>query len=140
MSHEYNLLASWFNGRDIPTVSLAGGESSEMTHVEKSQAETGIMADIPEFSYDDLLKTVKDVYTLRKMFEETTVGYEKLQLFRLIKGESSKDKPEGDVAAKFVNETYHIENEYVMQLDPHKFDYVLEYVLDTCIKVLSDQG
>ena len=34
-----------------------------------------------------------------------------------------KGKEDG-VLQKFVNETFHIENEYVMQLNPHKFDNV----------------
>ena len=134
---EYNLLASLFKGRSVPTISLGNGTSRDMTAEEKSQAETNIKKEMPDFDYDELLKTVSDIESLRQMFEETTVGYEKLQLFRLIKGEASKDKPEGDVVAKFVNETYHIENEYVMQLNPHKFDHVPEYVVDACVAVLA---
>ena len=72
------------------------------------------------------------------MFDDTSVGYEKLQLFRLIKGEARKEKPEGDVVAKFVNATYHIEHEYVMQLNPHFFDPVPEYVVEVCVQVLAD--
>jgi hypothetical protein len=44
----------------------------------------------------------------------------------------------GDPAfTKFVNETYHIENEYVMQLNPREFDAVPEYVVDSCAELLS---
>lgn len=134
---EYNLLASLFKGRSIPTISLSRGESRDMTADEKLEAETRIKLEMPNFDYDKLLKTVSDVESLRIMFEETTVGYEKLQLFRLIKGESSTDKPDDDVVTKFVNETYHIENEYVMQLNPHDFDHVPEYVVDFCIDRLA---
>lgn len=37
----------------------------------------------------------------------------------------------------FVNESFHIENEYVMQLNPHKFDNVPEYVVLECDRVIS---
>jgi hypothetical protein len=39
----------------------------------------------------------------------------------------------GDEAfQKFVNESYHIENEYVMQLNPREFDAVPEHVVNEC--------
>lgn len=134
---EYNLLASLFKGRTVPTM-RENGADRDMTPEEKQQAEEAIRREISEFVYDDLLLTVNDRAELQRMFEGTAVGYEKLQLFRLIKGEASKDKPEGDVVAKFVNETYHIENEYVMQLNPHFFDPVPEYIVEVCVQVLAD--
>lgn len=134
---EYNLLASLFKGRTVPTMREDGADR-DMTPEEKQQAEEAIRREISEFVYDDLLLTVNDRAELQRMFEGTAVGYEKLQLFRLIKGEASKDKPEGDVVAKFVNETYHIENEYVMQLNPHFFDPVPEYIVEVCVQVLTD--
>lgn len=134
---EYNLLASLFKGRTVPTIRERGADH-DMTPAEKAQAEKAIQRELPEFCYDDLLVTVNDRAALRRMFDDTSVGYEKLQLFRLIKGEASKEKPEGDVVAKFVNETYHIENEYVMQLNPHFFDPVPEYVVEVCVQVLAD--
>ena len=47
-----------------------------------------------------------------------------------------KGKEDG-VLQKFGNETFHIENEYVMQLNPHKFDNVPEYVVLECERVLA---
>lgn len=46
-----------------------------------------------------------------------------------------KGKEDG-VLQKFVNETFHIENEYVMQLNPHKFDNVPEYVVLECERAI----
>lgn len=37
---------------------------------------------------------------------------------------------------KFINESYHIENEYVMQLNPHKFESIPEYVIAECERLL----
>ena len=34
-----------------------------------------------------------------------------------------------------VNETFHIENEYVMQLDPREFDSVPEFVIEECTRL-----
>ena len=37
---------------------------------------------------------------------------------------------------KFINESYHIENEFICQLDPAKFDTIPEYVIAECDKLM----
>jgi hypothetical protein len=65
------------------------------------------------------------------------VGYEKVQLFRIM-SELNPIALKGDkVFTKFVNETYHIENEYVMQLNPRDFDAVPEYVIAACTALVE---
>ena len=59
-------------------------------------------------------------------------GYEKLQVFRLL--ELDQDHP---VIRKFVNETYHIENAFICQLDPSRFDLIPEYVIMECDKLIA---
>lgn len=46
-------------------------------------------------------------------------------------------KSTANVITKFINESYHIENEYVMQLNPHKFESVPEYVVEECVRLLD---
>jgi hypothetical protein len=47
----------------------------------------------------------------------------------------------GDAAfRKFVNESYHIENEYLMQLNPREFDAVPEHVVQACADLLVKRG
>ena len=89
---------------------------------------------LPAFKYDALVAQVNDAAAMKQKFAETDVGYEKIQLFRVIKG-----KHQNDVISKFINESYHIENEYVMQLNPHKFESVPEYVVNECAKALQDE-
>ena len=43
-----------------------------------------------------------------------------------------------EVFTKFVNETYHIENEYVMQLNPKEFDAVPEFVIAACTTLVDE--
>lgn len=131
MGNEYNLLASLFHKRDVPTIQKFTAER-EMTKEEKEAAIAEIKTDIPEFDYDSLIKQLKDNDLMKKKYSATQVGYEKLQLFRII-----KNQHDNDIITKFINESYHIENEYVMQLDPHKFESVPEYVIEECTQVLS---
>ena len=64
------------------------------------------------------------------------MGYDKFQIFR-ISSALDHDVPGGDAAfKKFVNESYHIENEYVMQLNPREFDAVPEHVVQACADLL----
>jgi hypothetical protein len=47
---------------------------------------------------------------------------------------------ENSVIQKFINETYHIENEFISQLDPAKFDTIPEYVVAECDKLVNGAG
>jgi energy-coupling factor transporter ATP-binding protein EcfA2 len=131
VSHEYNLLASLFKKRATPTIQSAA-ENRDMTAAEKVEAESKIKARIAEFDYNLLLSVASDNEAMKEKFFATDVGYEKIQLFRIIRG-----KHEDDVITKFINESYHIENEYVTQLNPHKFESVPEYVVGECTRLLS---
>ena len=65
------------------------------------------------------------------------MGDEKVQIFRIASA-LDPDAPAGDAAfKKFVNESYHIENEYVMQLNPREFDAVPEHVVQACADLLA---
>lgn len=131
---EYNLLASLFKGRAVPTVQTVDG-SREMTVEEKEQTQANIRAAfLPNFDYDALVAEVTDTNAIRAKFLATDVGYEKIQLFRIF-----DIKHDDDVIRKFINESYHIENEYVMQLNPHKFESIPEYVIAECERMLPDE-
>ncbi|PTQ77575.1 AAA domain-containing protein [Nitrosomonas oligotropha] len=83
------------------------------------------------FSYPQLLSRVGDLNALRALYTASENGYEKLQIFRLI------GDVENSVIQKFINETYHIENEFISQLDPAKFDTIPEYVVAECNKLVN---
>ncbi|UEM17930.1 hypothetical protein J4G43_052925 (plasmid) [Bradyrhizobium barranii subsp. barranii] len=130
MGLEYNLLASLFKRRDVPTIQSAT-DNRPMTASEKAEAESKICVHLPGFDYDILIADTKSVATIKAKFHATTVGYEKIQLFRILGSEHDHD-----VIRKFINESYHIENEYVMQLNPHRFEIVPEYVVEECTRLL----
>ncbi|MNP65044.1 hypothetical protein D3C76_1606020 [compost metagenome] len=104
-----------------------------MTAAEQADAESLIRDNhIADFNYIALVAEVKDVEAIKAKFYATAVGYEKIQLFRLI-----NDEHDDSVIRKFINESYHIENEYVMQLNPHKFESIPEYVIEECVALLT---
>ena len=128
---EYNLLASLFKKRDFPTVQSVD-EKRDMTATEKAEAEMSIRERFPDFDYDSLLAEISDPDEMKAKYRDAVSGYEKIQLFRIVRG-----KHDDDVISKFINESYHIENEYVVQLDPRVFESVPEYVVDECNRLLE---
>ena len=134
---EYNYLANLLHGRDIPILKQATGDVPMDTQ-QIASAEAGVQRHIPGFSYSNVLAAIKDKSGMIGRFMGATAGYDKLQLFRIFKEVHSSANGEQDsIFQKFVNESFHIENEYVMQLNPHKFDNVPEYVVRECERIIS---
>lgn len=85
------------------------------------------------FSYSNLLNRITDTNAMRVLYGTCSNGYEKLQVFRLLGLDV-----ENSVIQKFINETYHIENEFICQLNPAKFDTIPEYVVSECNRMLQE--
>ncbi len=133
---EYDVLSSLLHVRDEPSSKNEKGELILLDEKEREQAIAEIRKVIPSFDYQALLTQVKDRAVLKAKFKNTNVGYEKVQIFRIASA-LDPDAPGGDAALKkFVNESYHIENEYVMQLNPREFDAVPEHVVQACADLL----
>lgn len=129
---EYDVLSSLIHVRDEPSSRGENGGFTPLDQGECRQAIGSIQNVIPDFDYEAFLARLKDREALKAMFEATDVGYEKVQIFRIALA-LYPDAPGGDAAfKKFVNESYHIENEYVMQLNPSEFDAVPEHVVQEC--------
>lgn len=134
---EYDVLSSLLHVRDEPASKGDEGELIPMSEEQRAQAIGEIRKVIPEFNYELILAQLKDRETLKAKFAKTDVGYEKVQIFRIASA-LDPDKPGGDAAfRKFVNESYHIENEYVMQLNPREFDAVPAHVVQACAALLA---
>jgi energy-coupling factor transporter ATP-binding protein EcfA2 len=133
---EYEVLSSLLHVRDEPSSKGEKGEFIPLDEEQREQAIGEIQKVIPSFDYDALLAQLKDRDVLKARFEDTNVGYEKVQIFRIASA-LDPDASGGDAAfKKFVNESYHIENEYVMQLNPREFDAVPEHVVQACANLL----
>ncbi|WP_213071509.1 AAA family ATPase [Acinetobacter wuhouensis] len=133
---EYNYLANLLHARDVPILKSALGDIA-MNAEQIANAEAGIKKLIPAFDYSAVLAVIKNKTEMKHRFTNTTAGYDKIQLFRIFKEVHGSTNGEQDsILQKFVNESFHIENEYVMQLNPHKFDNVPEYVVLECERVI----
>lgn len=135
----YQLLSNLLHKREIPFTTEwneAAGTSRDvpLTTEEIEEASIAIRMDIPDFDYHPLLIALKDENAMKADYLAATSNYEKLQIFRVLK---DKELSESDVINKFINEVFHIENDYIMQLDPSKYEVVPEYIIRECDKLVE---
>jgi len=126
-SEAYQLLANLFHKRDIPTKFTNSGEVI-MIQQEINTATSMIKEKIDNFDYSEQLLKMKDIDNLKLIYSTSESDYEKLQLFRLI----HEGRHPSDVVQKFINETFHIENEYISQLNPRKYEIIPEFIIQEC--------
>lgn len=131
-NNAWNLLSNVFHKRDIPIKKFDKTESN-MTQDEIDNGTEEIKKYCPDFNYDSILSLVKNKNKMIEEYSNLNSNYEKLQLYRIIRNENN----ENDVIRKFVNETYHIENDYVFQLNPRRYETIPNYVIEECDKDLS---
>lgn len=128
--YSFDILSSLFHKRDKPSrptvqgfIDLTAGEISEGTfHVHKV---------IPEFDYALTLSLLKNDQKMKALYFSSENNYEKLHLYRVLFDDRPSDI-ESDVIRKFINEAFHIENNYIYQLNPSRFQLVPQYVIDEC--------
>ncbi|MGC4174494.1 AAA family ATPase [Demequina sp.] len=130
----YAVLSNLLHGREVPTDKLGSALESGVLE----EARTLITKHIPGYDYDRMVKDRRNLQVLRQQFVDSDASYERLQITRMVLELEPKlgSVPTDDALMKFINESYHIENEYLMQLDPRKFDSVPEYVRDACSKLV----
>lgn len=129
---EYQLLANLFHKRTTPTKKIDGSEV-EMTQEEIDEAVVSIEDRISDFNYIVQLNTITDTDSMKVIYDTCESDYEKLQLFRII----HVGRHTSDVVQKYINETYHIENEYVSQLNPTKYAMVPEFIIEECNNAIT---
>ncbi|GHV83636.1 hypothetical protein AGMMS50212_09760 [Spirochaetia bacterium] len=135
----WQLLSNLFKKREVPTFREGDNPDREMTVEEMGNGTEAIKAYVPNFSYTDELGKVKNIQRMVELYNNSNSGYEKLQIYRIIKvDETTDDFDDNDVIKKFVNETYHIENDYLFQLNPCDFEIVPYYIIEECDKEIAN--
>ena len=132
----WDLLSNIFHKRMVPITK----ENSSDEIIERSMTEGEIEKGICEikkyisdFDYYGEVDKVLNEDLLRRLYESSQNNYEKLQFYRLINNENSDNV----VIRKFVNETFHIDNDYLYQLNPCKYDIIPKYIIEECNKDLE---
>lgn len=123
----YNVLSSLIHGSD----KCKYKNSSDMPQSEIQAGCTEIKNWIEDFDYSKLHNEVYNEEKLAELYFLETNEYLKIQLFRaLFEVNPGKEIKEEDVLVKFINESYHIENDYAYYLDMVKYETVPEYIVN----------
>ena len=123
----YQLVSNVLHRRQVPLI-FEDGTEREMTPNEISAAETEIKVHVSDFDYSDAIQLILDNTAMIELYQSCENNYEKLHIYRII----SEDADHADVILKFINQAFHIENDYIYQLNPAKYQTVPQYVIDEC--------
>jgi len=91
---------------------------------------------IHDFDYHDLYALTSVNSEMKNLYLNTKSNYEKLHIYRMIFDE--KVIANSNIITKFINQSFHIENDYIYQLNPRNYQMVPQYVIDECDKAIND--
>jgi len=130
--YAYEILSSLIHGETVMK-KIGNKRYIPMNPAELAAGTQVITAFIPEFDYDDLLNNIYSVDGVKALYAIECNAYLKIQLFRevteLATAKAVKLQPMDEAWFKYIDETYHIENDYLYNLDVLKFNIVPDYIL-----------
>lgn len=128
----WQLLSNIFHKREKPEYHFSNGTPNRLMTLEEIQDATNEIKTnyISDFDYDTEYQKTQDITVLKELYQNSGSNYEKLQIYRIMFNENSSNS----VIKKFVNEAFHIENDYLFQLNPCEYDTVPQYIIDECDK------
>ena len=125
----YNVLSSLVHGRNTPTHDNRG--ESPMTPEEIADGVLKIKEYIPDFDYDNILQLCTPANLLSN-YTHTVDSYSRIMLLRMycerVPDARGRLASSNDVLLKYIDETFHIENDYVYMLDVRTFDIVPHHI------------
>lgn len=130
----YQLISNLLHRRPVP-LWIDGEIERDMTVSEIATASSEITHFLEDFDYQKMLSRLTDDNEMISIYKAATSNYEKLQVYRIIN--EGKQLHESQVIAKFINEVFHIENEYLMQLNPRKYQTTPKFIIDECNEQLN---
>lgn len=138
LGNEYEVLSNLFHKRNINECTDRRKEIGDDS-LSEEDFNTGvekIKCSIPTFEYEQFLTSLNDLLFLKNLYLNAESNYTKLNIFRLIYDERLEEIP--NVLRKFINETFHIENELICQLDPNEYDLIPDFIIEDCDKYISE--
>ncbi|CAC9644818.1 hypothetical protein [uncultured Gammaproteobacteria bacterium] len=136
--NEYQVISNLLHGRAKKKAedhSETEGNKAIMSSDDFDDGVEKIQKISSDFNYDRILDIISNKDSVKELYNSSGCGYEKLQLFRLL-----KDDTIDSILKKFINESYHIENEFIYQLNPMDFDLIPLFIIDACDEVIQSDN
>ena len=130
-SEAYNIISSLIHGRNEPTYDREG--LVKLTEVQRAVGVVFIKEFIHDFDYASILAECTPLNLIKRYFTEQS-AYIKMLILRayIERDEEARERlrKTNDVLRKYVDETNHIENDYLYSLDVRKFNIVPDYFIN----------
>ena len=126
----YQILSSLIHGEPISR--KRGGRYENMPSEEISEGCALIREYISDFDFSNELKDSFNKSSVINLYRNETNGYYKMLLFRELTElcPNYRLQPSDEGWFKYIDETYHIENDSLHYLDVRKFEVVPDYIID----------
>ena len=133
MDYAYNIISSLQHGDHRPMVKESETVTREMSQEQYELGMSVIIEYLPDFVYDTILSQIRDEEFLRQSYRKQTNNYFKLQIFRtFIDLTGKRDQIKDESLIKYIDETYHIENDYIYFFDLQKYEVVPDFIIKSC--------
>jgi hypothetical protein len=124
----FHVISNVLHKRSTPRLVDEMGER-DITAEELQNGSDEIGRSIPGFHYQTLLDLVTDDNAMIELYNASESNYEKLHIYRIL-FEGKEIGIDSNNVKKFINEAFHIENDYIYQLNPREFQTVPHFVID----------
>ncbi len=126
----YDILSSLIHCKKYADKKISDKECIRLTKEELELGNKFIQRFIDDFSYEENLENQYTKNSFITQYENEENSYLKLQIFRgYLEIEDIRNIVKDDVILKFVDDIYHIENDYTYCLNFFKYDIVPNYIL-----------
>ena len=137
----YEILSCLVHARPIKR-KIASDVYEDMLPEEINEGLNKIKEFIPDFNYEELLENTYTIDHIKELYNSELNAYLKIQLFRALKDivddKQLRLRPMDSAWYKFIDETYHIENDYLHYLDVMKFNIVPDYIMKKVDGIMSE--
>lgn len=125
----WHFLSSLFHHKPFPSYQNEEpmGEDAVESALMEISSLTGCMLD-----YNEVLNQISNRSVMREHFETCAYRYGKLQIARIALDGEGIDR----VSKKLLDETLHVDNGFIFQLDPRQFELIPESIIERCEEVL----
>lgn len=139
-SNAYNILSSLIHGRSEPTRDKEGND--KLTDVQVAKGVEYIKDFISDFNYATVLAQFAPECHMKRYATEDS-AYIKMLILRAYTEQDSEARERlrkhNDVLRKYVDETYHIENDYLYSLDVRRFSIVPDNYIADAERYVADE-
>lgn len=133
----YNILSSLVHGNDLPTKIIIEDEVI-LTSSEIADGSAKIADFVTDFEYSTYITKSFNKAALFDLYHRESHPFYKIQIARTYAVITKKRAAILDpVFLKFLDETFHIENNYVYGLDATKYNLIPRYIFDKCENLMT---